>query len=117
MFDFFKKGLSKTIDAMRGAKSEDKISKEILEEMLLEADVGYELVEEILEKLPAKKLVSKDDLKGVLKNYFGITPLKINSLRQDGKVKRFRGKMGARNDVKKFYVKLPEGVSLESVEA
>lgn len=70
MFEFFKKGLSKTIDAMRGAKSEDKISKEILEEMLLEADVGYELVEEILEKLPAKKLVAKDDLKGVLKNYF-----------------------------------------------
>ncbi len=70
MFEFFKKGLSKTIDAMRGAKGEDKISKEILEEMLLEADVGYELVEEILEKLPAKKLVAKDDLKGVLKSYF-----------------------------------------------
>ena len=70
MFEFFKKGLSKTIGAMRGAKGEDKISKEILEEMLLEADVGYELVEEILEKLPAKKLVAKDDLKGVLKNYF-----------------------------------------------
>ena len=70
MFEFFKKGLSKTIDAMRGAKSEDKISKEILEEMLLEADVGYELVEEILEKLPAKKLVAKDDLKGILKSYF-----------------------------------------------
>ena len=33
MFEFFKKGLSKTIDAMRGAKGEDKISKEILEEM------------------------------------------------------------------------------------
>ena len=70
MFEFFKKGLSKTIDAMRGAKSEDKISKEILEEMLLEADVSYELVEEILEKLPAKKLVAKDDLKGILKRYF-----------------------------------------------
>ena len=61
--------------------------------------------------------VTKNGLKSVLKNYLGITPLKINSLRQDGKVKRFRGKMGARNDVKKFYVKLPEGASLESVEA
>ena len=70
MFEFFKKGLSKTIGAMLDAKGEDKISKEILEEMLLEADVGYELVEEILEKLPAKKLVAKDDLKGVLKSYF-----------------------------------------------
>ena len=70
MFEFFKKGLSKTIGAMLDAKGEDKISKEILEEMLLEADVGYELVEEILEKLPAKKLVAKDDLKSVLKSYF-----------------------------------------------
>ncbi|EJW9569760.1 50S ribosomal protein L23, partial [Campylobacter coli] len=34
-----------------------------------------------------------------------------------GKVKRFRGRLGQRNDYKKFYVKLPEGVSLESMEA
>jgi len=61
--------------------------------------------------------VTKNVLKSVLKNYFGITPLKINSLRQDGKLKRFKGRTGVRNDVKKFYVKLPEGVSLESVEA
>ena len=61
--------------------------------------------------------VTKNGLKGLLKEYFGITPLQVNSLRMDGKVKRFKGKMGARNDVKKFYVKLPEGASLESVEA
>ena len=61
--------------------------------------------------------VTKNGLKGLLKEYFGITPLQVNSLRMDGKVKRFKGRTGARNDVKKFYVKLPEGASLESVEA
>ena len=61
--------------------------------------------------------VTKNGLKAVLREYFGITPLRINSLRIDGKVKRFRGKQGVRNDVKKFYVKLPEGVSLENTEA
>ena len=61
--------------------------------------------------------VTKNGLKEVLREYFGITPLRINSLRIDGKVKRFRGKQGIRNDVKKFYVKLPEGVSLENTEA
>ena len=61
--------------------------------------------------------VTKNGLKEVLREYFGITPLRINSLRVDGKVKRFRGKQGVRNDVKKFYVKLPEGVSLENTEA
>lgn len=61
--------------------------------------------------------MTKNSLKAVLKEYFGITPQSINSLRVSGKVKRFRGRLGQRNEVKKFYVKLPEGVSLESMEA
>ena len=61
--------------------------------------------------------MTKNGLKTVLKEYFGIVPLKINSLKMEGKVKRFRGRLGQRNDYKKFYVKLPEGVSLESAEA
>lgn len=61
--------------------------------------------------------VTKNGLKEVLKEYFGVTPLRINSLRIDGKVKRFRGKVGVRDEIKKFYVKLPEGVSLENTEA
>lgn len=61
--------------------------------------------------------VTKNGLKEVLKEYFGVTPLRINSLRIDGKVKRFRGRVGVRDDIKKFYVKLPEGVSLENQEA
>jgi len=59
--------------------------------------------------------VSKNQLKEIFKEYFGITPLKINSLRQKGKVKRFRGIEGKRADVKKFYVKLPEDAKLESL--
>lgn len=61
--------------------------------------------------------MTKNRLKEVLKEYFGITPLKINSLRLDGKVKRFKGRFGSRDDVKKFYVKLPEGTTLENVGA
>ena len=59
--------------------------------------------------------VTKNQLKQIFKEYFGITPLKINSLRQKGKVKRFRGIEGKRNDYKKFYVKLPEDAKLESL--
>ena len=61
--------------------------------------------------------MTKNRLKEVLKNYFGFSPLKVNSLRVEGKVKKFRGVIGKRNDYKKFYVKLPEGAKLESVEA
>ncbi|MBZ7987392.1 50S ribosomal protein L23 [Campylobacter canadensis] len=66
--------------------------------------------------IQASPKMTKNALKQVLKEYFGIVPLRINSLRMEGKVKRFRGREGQRNDFKKFYVKLPEGVSLESKE-
>ncbi len=61
--------------------------------------------------------MTKNRLKEVLKEYFGFTPLKVNSMRVRGKVKRFRGVQGKRSDTKKFYVQLPEGAKLESLEA
>lgn len=59
--------------------------------------------------------VTKNKLKEIFKEYFGFTPLKINSLRSEGKVKRFKGRIGQRNDSKKFYVKVPEGANIESL--
>jgi len=59
--------------------------------------------------------VTKNQLKEIFKEYFGVTPLKVNSLRQKGKVKRFRGIEGKRQDFKKFYVQLPEDAKLESL--
>ena len=61
--------------------------------------------------------MTKNRLKEVLKEYFGITPLKVNSMRVLGKVKRFKGIPGKRNDYKKFYVQLPEGAELEKIGA
>ncbi|ANV98252.1 50S ribosomal protein L23 [Helicobacter enhydrae] len=59
--------------------------------------------------------VSKNQLKQVFKEYFGFTPVRINSLKQSGKTKRFKGKEGKRADYKKFYVKLPEGAKIDSL--
>ena len=59
--------------------------------------------------------VTKNQLKEIFKEYFGVIPLKINSLRQKGKVKKFKGIEGKRSDYKKFYVKLPEDAKLESL--
>jgi len=61
--------------------------------------------------------MTKNGLKEVLREYFGFTPLKINSMRVLGKVKKFKGIAGKRSDSKKFYVKLPEGAKLENLEA
>ena len=71
MFGFLKKGLDKTLTAIRSSKPTDKkISKEILEEILLEADIAYEIVEEVLYYLPPQNEVKKDDLKRLLNTYF-----------------------------------------------
>ena len=59
--------------------------------------------------------VTKNSLKEIFREYFGIKPLKVNSLRVKGKVKRFKGIEGKRPDSKKFYVKLPEDAKIESL--
>ncbi|MDD2838332.1 MAG: 50S ribosomal protein L23 [Sulfuricurvum sp.] len=59
--------------------------------------------------------MTKNALKEVFREYFGIVPARVNSLNQSGKVKRFRGLAGKQNDFKKFYVKLPEGAQLDSL--
>ncbi|MBD3799397.1 50S ribosomal protein L23 [Sulfuricurvum sp.] len=59
--------------------------------------------------------MTKNALKEVFREYFGIVPARVNSLNQDGKVKRFRGLTGKQNDFKKFYVKLPEGAQIDSL--
>lgn len=59
--------------------------------------------------------VTKNQLKAVFQEYFGFTPLKINSLKQEGKTKRFRGREGKRASFKKFYVKVPEGAKIDAL--
>jgi len=59
--------------------------------------------------------MTKNGLKEVFREFFGINPLKVNSMRVKGKVKRFKGVEGKRADWKKFYVKLPEDAKIESL--
>lgn len=59
--------------------------------------------------------MTKNGLKKVFQEYFGLVPEKVNSLRMEGKTKRFRGVIGQRDSFKKFYVKLPEGARIESL--
>lgn len=61
MFDFITKNWG---------KNNKKISKSILEELLLEADVDYEIVEEIIYYLPPSDEIKKEDLKRVMQSYF-----------------------------------------------
>ena len=72
MFGFIKKGFSKTADAIKEILPEKvlKISKETLEEILLESDVPYEIVEEMIYYLPPQETVKRADVQRVMKAYF-----------------------------------------------
>ncbi|MBE3606961.1 signal recognition particle-docking protein FtsY [Campylobacter sp. RM13119] len=70
MFDFIKKGFERTFGAINSAKKDKKITKDILEDMLLEADVAYEIIEEIIYYLPPQDEVKRADLKRVMSSYF-----------------------------------------------
>lgn len=72
MFDFIKKGFSKTFSNVEKSipKKKTTIEKELLEDVLLEADVPYEIAEEIIYYLPPQDVVKRVDLQRVLKAYF-----------------------------------------------
>jgi large subunit ribosomal protein L23 len=56
---------------------------------------------------------NKAEIKDAVQNIFGVKVLAVNTLVQKGKTKRFRGRPGTRNDVKKAYVRLAEGQSID----
>ncbi|WP_187646829.1 signal recognition particle-docking protein FtsY [Nitrosophilus labii] len=66
MFGFLKKGLQKTLDNIKQVSPKKKkyATPEEIEEILIEADVEYEIVEKIVNSLPSKvnKTVLKNDL-------------------------------------------------------
>lgn len=71
MLDFFKKGFAKTVENIKSAKPKNqKVSKDILEDILLEADIDYDIVEEMIFFLPPVQTVKRGDLKIVMSKYF-----------------------------------------------
>ena len=56
---------------------------------------------------------TKPEIKAAVQGLFGVTVLAVNTLIQKGKTKRFRGRPGVRSDVKKAYVQLAEGQSID----
>ncbi|MGI4954364.1 MAG: 50S ribosomal protein L23 [Janthinobacterium lividum] len=56
---------------------------------------------------------TKPEIKSAVEGLFGVKVLGVNTLVQKGKTKRFRGRPGVRSDVKKAYVQLAEGQSID----
>ena len=56
---------------------------------------------------------TKPEIKAAVEGLFSVKVEKVNTLRQNGKSKRFKGVMGRRSDKKKAMVKLAEGHSID----
>ena len=59
------------------------------------------------------KSASKPEIKSAVEALFGVKVKAINTTITKGKQKRFRGILGRRSDVKKAYVTLEEGSTID----
>jgi large subunit ribosomal protein L23 len=59
------------------------------------------------------KDATKPEVKAAVEALFDVKVKAVNTLNQKGKVKRFRGRLGKRNDVKKAIVTLEEGQMID----
>lgn len=56
---------------------------------------------------------NKDDVKAAVETIFNVKVTKVNTVRQFGKEKRFRGFVGQRSDYKKAVITLAEGQNID----
>ena len=56
---------------------------------------------------------SKDDVKAAVEAIFNVKVNKVNTIRQFGKTKTFRGHEGVRSDFKKAVVTLADGQNID----
>ncbi|MDD9909720.1 MAG: 50S ribosomal protein L23 [Ahrensia sp.] len=56
---------------------------------------------------------SKPEIKKAVEALFGVKVTSVNTVLRKGKVKRFRGHLGRQSDVKKAFVTLAEGQSID----
>jgi large subunit ribosomal protein L23 len=59
------------------------------------------------------KDATKPAIRAAVEALFGVKVKAVNTLRTEGKLKRFRGRPGRRNEVKKAYVTLEEGHAID----
>ena len=56
---------------------------------------------------------TKEDIATAVEELFKVKVVKVNTLIQKGKTKRFRGRRGRRSDIKKAIVTLEDGQSID----
>ena len=89
------------------AKHYDVIRKPIITEKATMASEANAVVFEVAID------AAKPEIKEAVEGLFGVKVKAVNTVITKGKTKRFRGQMGKRKDVKKAYVTLEEGNTID----
>ena len=59
------------------------------------------------------KTASKSEIKAAIESVFGVSVKAVNTLIRKGKAKRFKGRVGVQEDVKKAIITLNDGQQLD----
>ena len=59
------------------------------------------------------KTASKSEIKAAIESVFGVSVKAVNTLIRKGKTKRFKGRVGVQEDVKKAIITLNDGQQLD----
>lgn len=96
-------------------KSEIKVSGEMFDlirkPVITEKSMRGSEVGQVTFEVPLT--ATKPEIKAAVEAVFGVKVLAVNTSRQDGKRKVFRGIKGVRNEVKKAIVTLDKGQSID----
>ena len=60
-----------------------------------------------------RRTATKPEIKAAVEQLFSVKVKAVNTLNRKGKIKRFKGVLGKRSDVKKAIVTLEEGQSID----
>jgi|TARA_B110000495_G_scaffold186509_1_gene185121 large subunit ribosomal protein L23 len=82
------------------------------------SEKSYSLMENHVYTFEVAKSASKPQIRDAVESIFDVKVLKVNTLNREGKRKRNRGlpTFGKRPDIKRAYVTLVEGESIELFE-
>lgn len=96
-----------------------KISKERMYQVILAPHITEKAMNEAENKVTFRVAIdaTKTEIKAAIEEIFSVEVLAVNTIRTQGKQKRFRGHLGKRSDFKKAIVTLKEGQSIEMAGA
>ncbi len=92
---------------MRGVEAYDVILMPIITEKATIASEHNQVIFKV------RREATKPQIKEAVEKLFGVKVKAVNTLNRKGKVKRFKGRLGTQQDIKKAIVTLEEGQSID----